>query len=76
MEVMDSTDFTPSSNIYWPGPMEFLDFLLGFTCNYENIMVAETNGSNGFYRLQTFEQNLLANAYEILGFLPRLHIKF
>ena len=37
-------------------------------------MVAETNGSNGFYRLQTFEQKLLARAYGILGFLLRLQI--
>ena len=76
MEVMDSTDFTPSGKFYWPGPMEFVDFRLGFTCNYENIVVAEANGSNGFYKLQTFEQNVLAGAYGILGFLLRLQINF
>ena len=56
--------------------MEFVDFRLGFTCNYENIVVAEANGSNGFYKLQTFEQNVLAGAYGILGFLLRLQINF
>ena len=35
-------------------------------------MAAETDGSNGFYRLHTFEQHLLARAYGILGFLVRL----
>ena len=55
---------------------------LGFTCNYENTVVAETKGSNGFYKLQTFEQKLLATAYEflgfleILGFLLMLQVKF
>ena len=76
MEVMGSTDFTLSNKIYWPGPLEFVDLFLGFTCNYENTVVAGTNGSNGFYRLQTFEQNLLARAYGILGFLLRLQITF
>ena len=39
-------------------------------------MAADTKGSNGFHRLQTFEQNLLARAYGIIGFLLRLQINF
>ena len=37
-------------------------------------MAAETKGSNGFYRLQAFEQNLIARAYGIHGFLRKLQL--
>ena len=65
-KVMDSTTFRPSNKMYWSEPMGFFDLFLGFTWNYDESVVAETNGSNRFYRLQTFEQNLLARAYGIL----------
>ena len=74
MEVIDSTDFRPSSRTYWPEPMELLDFFLGFQYNSVDTVAAETNGSNGFYRLQTFEQNLFPSAYGILGFPPMFQI--
>ena len=73
---MDSTDFRLSSRIYFPVPMEFLDFFPCFKYNSEDTVAAETKGSNGFYRLQAFEQNLIARAYGILGFLRKLQLKF
>ena len=66
MAVMNSSESRPSQRIEWPETMEFLTFLRRLEDKTEGTVPAETNGSNEFYRFQTFGQNSLARDYGIL----------
>ena len=58
--VINFTESRPSHNICWPEIVEFLTFSQAVGTK-EGTLHAETIGSNKFYSVQTFAQNLYAS---------------